>query len=89
MELIREIREIKSDKITLNIPQEFRRKTVEILIFPLDKSVKGDVVSPDSEKDAATASGLCGIWDDEREPEEIAEDIYADRTGFGDRQVEL
>lgn len=34
-------------------------------------------------------SGLCGIWVDEREADEIIEEIHSHRTGFGGRRVEL
>lgn len=34
-------------------------------------------------------SGLCGIWEDERNAEEIIYDIYTSRTGFGKREVTL
>jgi len=34
-------------------------------------------------------SGLCGIWVDERDAEQIIEEIHSHRTGFGGRRVEL
>lgn len=90
MELIREIRDIDSDKIIIKVPKEFRKKRVEILVLPLEKSEKEETISEDLEKEELTAdSGLCGIWQDERSPEEIIDDIYSHRTGFGNRQVTL
>lgn len=34
-------------------------------------------------------SGLCGIWEDERNADEIINDIYTSRTGYGNREVSL
>jgi hypothetical protein len=34
-------------------------------------------------------SGLCGIWIDEREADEIIAEIHSHRSGFGGRMVEL
>ena len=88
MEIIREIRDIDSDKITIKMPKEFRKKRVEILVFPIEKSESIEPVSGDLEEEL-NASGLCGIWKDERGSEEIIDDIYSHRTGFGNRQVKL
>lgn len=38
MQLIREIRNIDSDKIIIKVPGEFRRRRVEILVLPLHES---------------------------------------------------
>ena len=89
MELFREIRDLESDSLIINIPKEFRKKRVEILVFPLEKSEIKEIPSEDSETEELAASGLCGLWQDERNPEEIVTDIYSDRTGFGNRQVDL
>ena len=90
MEIIREIRNIDSDKITIKVPKEFRKKKVEILVFPIETSEKQETVSEDIDmEDELNASGLCGLWVDERSSEEIINDIYSHRTGFGDRQVKL
>ena len=87
MELIREVRDIDSDKIIINVPKEFRKRRVEILVLPLEELKKKKIGSEDHEKFGA--SGLCGLWQDERSPEEIVNDIYSNRTGFGNRQVDL
>lgn len=89
MELIREIRDIESDKIIINIPKELRKRRVEILVLPLEKLKKKKTDSEEQEKEEFGASGLCGLWQDERSPEEIVNDIYSHRTGFGNRQVDL
>jgi hypothetical protein len=88
MKIIREIRNIDSDKITIKVPKEFRKKRVEILVFPIETSGKGETVSEDMEEEL-NASGLCGLWEDERSSQEIIDDIYSHRTGFGNRQVKL
>jgi hypothetical protein len=88
MEIVREFRNIDSDKITINVPKEFRKKRVEILVFPIETSEKEESVSEDVEE-KLNASGLCGLWEDERSSEEIIDDIYSHRTGFGNRQVKL
>jgi hypothetical protein len=52
--------------------------------------IREEEIDPKGKKDAELkASGLCGIWQDERTSEEIIKDIYSHRTGFGNRQVEL
>ena len=48
-----------------------------------------EIDSKGKEKTELNASGLCGIWQDERTSEEIIKDIYSHRTGFGNREVEL
>jgi hypothetical protein len=88
MEIIREIRNIDSDKVTIKVPKEFRKKRVEILVIPIGTSEKEETVSEDVEVEL-NASGLCGLWEDERNSEKIIDDIYSHRTGFGNRQVKL
>ena len=86
MELIREIRNIDSDTIVINVPKEFRKKRVEILVLPLELTI----VSPEnSEIDDPNTSGLCGLWQEERTSDEIINDIYSHRTGYGNRKVTL
>jgi hypothetical protein len=90
MNLIREIRHIDSDKIIIKIPKEFRKKRVEILLFPLEQSEQQEAGPGEAGKEQLTAgSGLCGLWRDERSPDEIIADIHSHRTGFGDRRVIL
>jgi len=36
-----------------------------------------------------TGSGLCGIWKDKRDADEIIDDIKSARTGFANRNIEL
>ena len=41
MELIREIKETDSDKLVIDLPEEFRDRKVEITIVPVDKKKTG------------------------------------------------
>jgi hypothetical protein len=78
MEIIRQIRNIDSDKITIKVPKEFRKKSVEILVFSIETSGEQETVSENLEE-KLDASGLCGLWVDERSSEEIIDDIYYHR----------
>jgi len=89
MEVIREIRDLDSDKIIIKIPKEFKKKRVEILVLPFEKTEEKKLNSKESEKQELASSGLCGLWEDERSPDEIIDDIYSHRTGFGNRKIEL
>ncbi len=40
MNVLREIREAKSDIIEIKLPEEFREKTLEIIVFPLEETQK-------------------------------------------------
>ncbi|MCP4221635.1 MAG: hypothetical protein GY765_43825 [bacterium] len=90
MEVIREIRDIKSERLIISLPKNFMRRRVEILIRPLDDTgeIEPQTDIP-AQEEQPTESGLCGIWDDERSADEIIEDIYSARSGFGDRHIEL
>ncbi|MFA4955423.1 MAG: hypothetical protein WC556_00435 [Candidatus Methanoperedens sp.] len=35
------------------------------------------------------SSGLCGIWEDNRNADEIIDDLHSFRTGFGGREIKL
>ncbi|MGD2086773.1 MAG: hypothetical protein PVH61_11370 [Candidatus Aminicenantes bacterium] len=37
MEALREIREIDSDKLVIEIPESFRKRKVEIIVLPIDE----------------------------------------------------
>ena len=50
--------------------------------------VKNDTLN-NSRVLSATDSGLCGIWKDTREADEIIDDIKSARTGFGNRNIDL
>jgi hypothetical protein len=88
MKIIREFRNIDSDKITIKVPKELWKKRVEILVFPIETSEKGETVSEDMQEEL-NAGGLYGLWEDERSSQEYIDDIYSPRTGFGNRQVIL
>jgi len=74
--VLKEIREI---------PDESLPQVIKIL-----RSLKeGIFAARVTKKEGTKESGICGIWVDDRSAEEIIEDIYARRTGFGSRGVEL
>jgi hypothetical protein len=89
MAVIREIRDIDSDRIVIELPEAFRKKRVEILVFPLEGGEKEDACAETVEEEKLNASGLCGLWEDERSPDEIIDDIHSHRTGFGNRKLTL
>lgn len=39
MEAIREIREIDSNQVVIDIPDEFRKRKIEIIVMPIDDTV--------------------------------------------------
>ena len=46
MQALREIREITSDTITINVPAAFRHHRVEIILLPLDEETQKDQALP-------------------------------------------
>ncbi|MFH0925185.1 MAG: hypothetical protein V1872_06070 [bacterium] len=81
--------ETKHEEIIL---KEIRRIPTEVIpqvIKILHSLQEGISVIKVKKKHIKKASGLCGIWKDERSAEEIIKDIYSHRTGFGERKVEL
>jgi hypothetical protein len=74
--ILKELREIP----TVSQPQIIK------ILRSLRKSINAVKKIP-TEK--YSESGLCGIWVDDRNAEEIINDIQAHRTGFGGRGVEL
>jgi len=67
------------------IPDNVHPQVLKIL-----RSFKEGLLTVDTSKKAKTVeSGLCGIWEDDRNPEEIIKDIHEHRTGFGGRRVDL
>ena len=71
---------------------EIRKMPGEILpqVIKILRSLHAGVDAVTRRKRAEIAeSGLCGIWKDSRSADELVEDIYSHRTGFGGRKVEL
>ncbi len=67
------------------IPGESLPQVIKIL-----RSLKQSILTARSMEPGKTQrSGLCGIWKDSRRAEEIIEDIYSHRSGFGGRSIEL
>ncbi|MFZ2633410.1 MAG: hypothetical protein WA081_18240 [Desulfosalsimonadaceae bacterium] len=65
------------------IPWESMPEVIKII-----RSIKLSILAARqaNEKPSET-SGLCGAWQDNRKAEEIIEDIYSHRTGFGGRRI--
>jgi len=66
-----------------NLPESTLPKILKLI-----KSFKDETLGRRSEGNAKP-TGFCGIWDDDRSADEIINDIYSHRTGFGERKIEL
>ena len=67
------------------IPKRSQPQAIKIL-----RSLRESINISNSPKEAKErGSGICGIWDDSRSPEEIIADIKTHRSGFGGREIEL
>ena len=59
--------------------------------FEVKIIMKAERVKRVSEKEKTFTSkeetGLCGIWEDDRNAEEIIKDIYSNRTGFKEVKI--
>lgn len=64
------------------IPEDSMPQVVKIL-----RTLKS--VSVSTKKEMIKESGLCGIWRDKRNAEEIIEEIHSHRSGFGSRRIKL
>lgn len=67
------------------IPKISQYKVVQMLrALRLKKNISDNMKDP-----FINGSGLCGIWKDSRDADEIIDDIKAARTGFGERDISL
>lgn len=67
------------------IPKELLPKLASVInSFKKSFSQNNKIIKSNSGE-----SGLCGIWADERNADEIINDIYTSRTGYGKREVNL
>lgn len=73
-EILKEIREI---------PEKAIPQVINIL-----RSLRQSIFAGAMPK-KAKSSGLCGIWKDDRNAEDIIMDIRSHRTGFGGRKINL
>jgi len=71
--------------------EEIRKMPSEVMpqVIKMLRSLQEGFIVKAKKNRHEKSSGLCGIWEDERRAEEIIEDIYSHRTGFGGRKVEL
>lgn len=64
------------------IPKRSQHQVIKIL-----RSLRASINIAGTAKDkTAEGSGLCGIWKDSRDEEEIIADTKTHRTGFGGRE---
>ena len=73
-EILREIR---------NFPESALPKILKLIQF-----FKNELLEQRLEE-KRKSTGFCGIWEDDRPADEIIDDIYSHRTGFGGRRIEL
>jgi len=73
-EILREIR---------NLPESALPKVLKLIQF-----FKNELLERRLEE-KRRSTGFCGIWEDERSADEIIDDIYSHRTGFGGRKIDL
>jgi hypothetical protein len=64
------------------IPWESMPEVIKII-----RSIKLSILAARKIKKQNEKSGLCGTWQDNRKAEDIIEDIYSHRTGFGGRRI--
>ncbi|VVB89756.1 Uncharacterised protein [uncultured archaeon] len=67
------------------IPEEALPMVINILHSLKESLLAVKIKKPMAKK----SSGLCGIWEDDRNADEIINDIYSNRTGFGGRDIKL
>ncbi|MCP5053070.1 MAG: hypothetical protein GY940_38240 [bacterium] len=60
MQIIREIREIDSEELVIRIPREFRKKTVEVIILPINNKSENKI---SREAEDFLALGGSGCWE--------------------------
>ena len=58
-------------------------------VIKIIKSLKQTILATQKQQKNVVSSQLCGAWHDDRSADEIINDIRANRTGFGKRQVSL
>jgi hypothetical protein len=60
MEMIREVREIDAEELVIHIPEEFRKRKVEVIILPLDKKTEKKL---SEETEYFLSLGGSGCWE--------------------------
>ncbi len=79
----------KYEEIILKDVREFPVETLPQVVKILHSLKKSIFVVKSKKTSKEKSSGLCGIWKDSRNANEIINDIYSHRTGFGGRDIEL
>lgn len=79
----------KYEKMILKEIKGLPEETLPLIVKIL-QSLRESIIAVKPKKSAGKkSSGLCGIWKDDRSVDEIINDIYSHRTGFGGRDIEL
>jgi hypothetical protein len=64
MEIVREFKRPASDKLVLDIPEQFIDEELEILIIPVKNHREKKVAKPDKRR---LFEQLCGLWEGRQE----------------------
>ncbi len=79
----------KYEEIILKEIRDFPVEALPHVVKILHSLKKSIFVVKSKKTSKEKSSGLCGIWKDSRNADEIINDIYSHRTGFGGRDIEL
>ncbi|MBI1920664.1 MAG: hypothetical protein HYS23_06245 [Geobacter sp.] len=75
----------KYEEMVLNEVRKMPRDALPQVVRMLRSFQEGISIVRSRAEKKTPDTGLCGIWQDDRSPDEIIEDIHAHRTGFGKR----
>ncbi len=80
MEVVREIREVKSRELTITLPDEFLETEVEILVLPLNRDSRstGKNRKPNVEEDIIEAVKEVKMIREEKLPGKSARDLLSE-----------
>ncbi|MCZ7401510.1 MAG: hypothetical protein O8C61_04740 [Candidatus Methanoperedens sp.] len=79
----------KYETLILNEIKEIPDEALPMVIKILQTLKETLVTVKSKKKIQKKSSGLCGIWKDNRNADEIIDDIHSFRTGFGGREIKL
>lgn len=79
----------KHEEIILKEVREFPAEALPQVVKILHLLKESAFVLKSKKTSKKKSSGLCGIWKDNRNADEIMNDIYSHRTGFGGRDIDI
>jgi len=86
MQILREIREVKSDRIWIDIPERFLKEKVEVVISTIEQNDQ----NLDLQKKIRAIDGLNGlIADIDREKMDEFDRVVNERNSFRSEMIEL